>query len=126
MAAEELFTDQEVSRAKARRKLALVVAGLMGASVALVVVLLMIAVFNRQDSPAVTADVLSAAARRWEATGPDNYDVEIKLTTRQAELHRVEVRDGKVRTYTRNGRAMTRRRTFGTWSVPGPSTIRYR
>ena len=119
MGAEQLFTDREVSRAKARRKLAFVVAGLMGAGVAFVVVILAMAVFNRQDSPAVTASTLSAASRLWDATGPDDYDLEVKLTTRQTELHRVEVRGGEVRAYSRNGRPMTRRRTFGTWSVPG-------
>lgn len=119
MGAEQLFTDHEVSRAKAHRKLALVIAGLMGGGVAFVVVILVIAILNRQDSPAVTPSALSAASRLWDATGPDNYDLEVKLTTRQTELHRVEVRDGVVRAYSRNGRPMTRYRTFGTWSVPG-------
>ncbi len=66
------------------------------------------------------------AWQKWQAAGPSNYRISIKVEGRQPATYQVTVRDGRVEAATRNGNPLTQRRTIGTWSVPGMfDTIEY-
>ncbi len=60
-----------------------------------------------------------AARAKWKANGPANYDIEVAVEGLQKAVYRVQVRDGKAVSATRNGAPLTDPRTIGTWSVPG-------
>lgn len=103
----------------ARRRLTLLAAAMAGGLFAIVAVVVTYAVFNRETASQVTAELVQQASDRWDTHGPQNYDLEVALTKRRVERHRVEVRRGEVVRYTLDDHEMTRRRSFDTWSVPG-------
>ncbi len=111
--------SEKSNRDRARRKLAMLGAGLAGAAFAIVVTAVVWFALNRNHDPAVTSDRLAAAEQIWQATGPANYNISITLQKRTTEVHYVEVRDGQVTQYTLDGRPLNQRRTIDTWSVPG-------
>src|SRR5687768_11403669 len=43
--------------------------------------------------PQISPADFYAARDRWQANGPQNYDIEIRVTGSRGALHRVEVRD---------------------------------
>lgn len=60
-----------------------------------------------------------AARAKWKASGPASYDIQIAVEGLQRAVYRVQVRDGKAVSATRNDAPLTDPRTIGTWSVPG-------
>lgn len=76
-------------------------------------------VLVRDKTPMVTPTAFYAARDRWEATAPQAYDIEIRVSGSQPATYRVEVRGGEAEVALRNGKPLTQRRTFSTWSVPG-------
>jgi hypothetical protein len=97
----------------------LIAAGSFGAMFAILVSLIIWALKGRDNLPQVTRERLSSAIQTWQRAGVQNYDLEILVSVQQEENHRVAVRNGVVQSYQRNGRPMSGRRTFDTWSVPG-------
>jgi hypothetical protein len=81
--------------------------------------LAVLAFVGRDPTPPLSAEQFAAARALWEESGPANYDLEVRVQGRQAASYRVEVRGGQPQAAWRNGRPLTSRRTFGTWSVPG-------
>jgi hypothetical protein len=61
---------------------------------------------------------LAAARAQWQKNGPASYDIEVQVSGPQAAAYRVEVRDQKVKSATRNGSPLRDQRTLGAWSVP--------
>jgi hypothetical protein len=81
-------------------------------------VLILAVVMRRDQLPRITFESLDAAAARWAANGPPDYDMDLHLTgVNPGEVH-VEVRDGQVTKMTLNGHP-TRQHLWDDWSVPG-------
>lgn len=59
------------------------------------------------------------ARAKWDAAGPQDYEIEIVVTGSQPATYEVHVRDGQAEVALRNGQPLRQRRTLGTWSVPG-------
>ena len=79
-----------------------------------------ITVFSRRGRlPRLTPEAFATARQRWDAQGPDDYNVLATVSGRQPATYRVEVRGGQIRSALRNGHPLRQRRTLGTWSVPG-------
>lgn len=76
-------------------------------------------VFVARRIPELTESRLEAAEQRWEADGPDSYDMDLELRgARPGDVH-VEVRGGQTVAMTRDGQTPSQRRTWSVWSVPG-------
>lgn len=69
--------------------------------------------------PSLSGEELNAARALWEQAGPEDYDITILVSGRQAAEYRVEVRGGVAVQAWRNGQPLKQPRTFATWSVPG-------
>jgi hypothetical protein len=79
-----------------------------------------LALVNRgKVSPKLTPEAFRAAVDKWEREQPRDYDIEIEVRGNQPATYFVEVREGQARLALRNGKPLTQRRTFSTWSVPG-------
>lgn len=74
---------------------------------------------NYDSTPDLTPDLFYTAQDRWRSAAPSDYDIEVRVTGSQPATYRVEVRGGQPQAAWRNGKPLTQRRTFGTWSVPG-------
>lgn len=72
--------------------------------------------------PALTRVAWQAAQDRWQAAGPESYEIEVQVAGRQAATYRTTVHDGQVARALRNGLPLTQSRTAGAWSVPGMFT----
>jgi hypothetical protein len=70
-------------------------------------------------SPRLTPEAFQAAMAKWKHEGPQDYNIEIQVRGNQPATYYVEVRGGDARLALRNGKPLTQRRTFSTWSVPG-------
>lgn len=92
---------------------------LIGGIVALGALLVVFLAARRGGLPTLTRAAFAAAEERWSAEGPADYTIEIEVQGNQPAVYLVEVRDGEPVTATRNGVALTRPRTWATWSVPG-------
>jgi hypothetical protein len=92
---------------------------LIGIGLGVTVMLIALRQLNYDPTPSLTPKLFHAAHERWKANPVASYDVEIGVTGPQAATYRVEVRDGQPQAAWRNGKPLTNRRTFGTWSVPG-------
>lgn len=112
--------DREAVRARARRKLGLLLAALLGAVTAVAAVLITLAIANRDSSPEVNRKLLDEAVQRWEENGPASYDVETVVEGPQRrDVYRVSVRDGEPVSLVHNGTQINRPQGWHTWSVPG-------
>ena len=117
---EPRIDDSGTSRPPARRRVStLVLSAFFGGVAAIVCAVLVMALVGRGEMIELTRADFDAAEQRWNDSRPADYDIEIEVTGRQAATYRVEVRDGVVRSATRNGDALKQPRTMGTWSVPG-------
>jgi hypothetical protein len=88
--------------------------------------MLVLAAFRNANSlPPLTPEDFRAAKQRWEQSAPASYNIEVVVTGRQPAVYFAAVRDGNVEIATRNGEALSRRRTIDTWSVPGMFTTIY-
>lgn len=92
---------------------------LIGIGLGCAVMLIALRQIHYDPTPSLTPDLFRAAHERWLANPIPNYDIEIRVTGPQAAVYRVTVRDGEPQAAWRNGKPLTSRRTFGTWSVPG-------
>ncbi|MBW3600249.1 MAG: hypothetical protein KY475_23645 [Planctomycetes bacterium] len=96
-----------------------ILAAVLGAAFGLAGVLLFWLLSFRDPLPPLSAEDFRKAQERWQANAVDNYDIEVRVRGRQPATYRVEVRDGEPAAAFRNGRPLTQKRTWGTWSVPG-------
>jgi hypothetical protein len=87
--------------------------------VGIVATLIGLRIANNDPTPLLTPEIFDAAHERWKRTAPANYDIEIRVSGNQPATYRVEVRGGQPQAAWRDGKPLTTRRTFGTWSVPG-------
>ena len=60
-----------------------------------------------------------AARARWDENRESDYEISIQVKGRQPGVYEVQVQQGIATTAKLDGRALTRPRTFGTWSVDG-------
>jgi hypothetical protein len=97
--------------------------GIVLGSLLAIVGLIVIAIATRgKELPPITFELLDAAASRWSANSPNDYDMEIELTGINPGVAHVEVRHGNVTAMTLNGRP-TKPHIWDDWSVPGLFTI---
>ncbi len=75
-------------------------------------------ILRRETSPpTITRADLAAAERRWTEHGPRTYDADITIGGRQpGEVH-IEVRNGEVTRFTRDGVTPSQKRTWVYWTV---------
>ena len=93
--------------------------GIAAGSAVVLLVILAAAILFRDSTPRLTEAIYEAAVARWDANGPDSYNLDLELTgNRPGEIH-VEVRDGQVVHMTRDGVEPKQERTWYYWSVPG-------
>jgi hypothetical protein len=71
------------------------------------------------DLPPLTRAALEAAEARWRDHPARSYTIKVQVTGAQPATYQVEVRDGEALSASLNGRPLTQRRVFDTWSVPG-------
>jgi hypothetical protein len=94
------------------------VAVICGAVGVLIASVALVALSNREPLPAITMADVDAAAARWTANGPTDYDLDLEQTgVNPGQIH-VEVRHGQVTAMTLNGHP-TRQHLWDDWSVPG-------
>ena len=91
---------------------------LLGGGAALAFAVAAMSFFVRGVLPPLTETELQRAEERWQAAGPRDYDLFVRVTGRQPSEYRVEVRGGEPAMLTRNGNA-TPRRSWDVWTVPG-------
>ncbi|MFN0019016.1 MAG: DUF6174 domain-containing protein [Pirellulaceae bacterium] len=97
-----------------------VLVGLAAGLVLGLVVMLALAIWNRDPSSArLTPELFHAAKAKWKQAQPQDYNIEIQVRGNQPATYYVEVRGGEAQLALRNGNPLTQRRTFSTWSVPG-------
>ncbi len=72
-----------------------------------------------RGSPRLSPEAFQAAMDKWKQQGPQDYNLEVQVRGNQPATYYVEVRGGDARLALRNGKPLTQRRTFSTWSVPG-------
>lgn len=70
-------------------------------------------------SPLLTPELFETAQAKWKEQQPRDYNIEVVVRGNQPATYYVEVRGGDALLALRNGKPLTERRTFGTWSVPG-------
>lgn len=88
--------------------------------VGLVIVAAMAAfIATEPQIPALGPEEFRAARERWDLIAPENYDIEVRVSGRQAATYAVAVRNSTAVRATRDGKPLTQPRTWGTWSVPG-------
>ena len=68
--------------------------------------------------PEITRADLEAAEKKWAATKPAGYDMDITILGRQPGLVHIEVRGGAVTKMTRDGVTPAQSRTWEYWTVP--------
>jgi len=118
------FVNQETAEQtqKMRRIAALTTAALFGGLVGIGALLAIVVARTENTLPPLRPSDFYRARQQWEAHPLLNYNIEVAVTGRQAATYEVEVRDGEVVTAKRDGVALTRHRTFDTWSIPGMFT----
>jgi hypothetical protein len=102
-----------------RRNSLLILAAVLGAMFGLAAALLIWAWTQRNPLPPLSQEDFEESQRRWREQGLLDYDIEVEVSGPQPAVYRVEVREGEPAAAFRNGRKMTERRTWATWSVPG-------
>lgn len=119
MTDEQTADDRRAVSVKARRKLGLLAAALLGAVTTVTAVMVVLAISRRDPSPEVSRVVLEEAITRWKQDGPSNYDVETVVEGRQQDIYVVSVRGGEAISLVHNGTPINRPQGWDTWSVPG-------
>jgi hypothetical protein len=88
-----------------------------GVGIGLLILLVWVLVMARESMPPLTSESLEAAMARWEAEGPENYDLEMMLRGREHGTIQLEVRGGEPTAMRRNG-VVPQRRTWEYWTIP--------
>jgi len=104
----------------ARRRLstwALVTGALLGVAVTLTAMAIWFWP-DRDPTPVLTPEALTAATRRWAANGVANYDLELELWGQREGTIRTKVRNGVIVEHTNSGRTPPQR-SWHAWSVEG-------
>jgi hypothetical protein len=104
--------------AKYRRLRLTLLAGLLGAGLAILVGIVVLMWLARDSVPPLSESDLTAAEERWRQNGPGSYDATIRITGTRAGEVRYEVRDGEVVAMQRDGVSPAQRRTWDAWTVP--------
>ncbi len=81
-----------------------------------------LAINHREKWPTITIADLDAAAVRWSANGPADYDMDLVLAGMTHGTAHVEVRAGSVSKMLLNDH-LTKEHTWENWSVPGLLSI---
>jgi len=68
---------------------------------------------------ALTAQRLTAAKQRWQQHGPQDYDLEVRVTGATQACYQLQVRGGKVVSATRDGQPFENFALAYPWTVPG-------
>ncbi len=68
--------------------------------------------------PDLTENALRSAIQRWDESGPDSYRLLLELKGRQPGTIEIEVHEGEVTHFTRDGVVPRQRRTWEYWTVP--------
>ena len=79
----------------------------------------LIIVLNGNAPETLTRAEFEAARQKWKAQGPSSYNVDVEVRGKQPAKYHVEVRQGEVVAYTRNGLTPRNRGTWETWTIPG-------
>lgn len=95
------------------------IAFVIGASLALIVILGLVKWVRWNRLPEMTRDDFNAARANWDLHGPADYEISVEVSGMQPGVYEVTVENGIATAATFDGRALTRQRTFGTWAVPG-------
>ena len=82
------------------------------------VILLVVFLQRGPTVPEITRADLEAAEKKWAATKPAGYDMDITILGRQPGLVHIEVRGGAVTKMTRDGVTPAQSRTWEYWTVP--------
>jgi hypothetical protein len=80
--------------------------------------ILIVMAMRGERLPEITMEILDAAAAKWAANGPADYDLDIQQSGINPGAIHVEVRKGEVTAMTLNGNP-TRQHLWDDWSVPG-------
>jgi hypothetical protein len=80
--------------------------GLLCALLAIVGVLAGLRLFLAERTPELSQMALQAALERWQANGPESYDLDVQIGGVQPGVAHVEVRNGAVTVATRDGRPL--------------------
>jgi hypothetical protein len=91
----------------------------LAAAAALILAVVAAVVVLGDRLPPLTDDTLEAAMDRWDASGVDNYALDLEITGQRAGKVHVEVVNGVVTGATRNDQQLGESRTREVWSVPG-------
>lgn len=110
--------DTSAGKPRRFRPAALIVGTLLGA-MAVAAGLFTYALLNRNTTPLLTRADYEAAADRWNASGPTDYNLDLVLSgNRPGKIH-VEVRNGHATKMERDGVVPSQERTWYYWTVPG-------
>ena len=96
----------------------LVVGFMIGAFVALVGAVMLIALLRR-PAPTITADDVVDAMERWDENGPASYQMTIRVGGNRPGTIQMIVSDGEAISMTRDGHTPQQERTWAYWTVPG-------
>jgi len=117
-ASDELWPTADTPEGRPPRARSIARGIFAGGAVAVLATLIVAVLWLRNPTPLLTQAAFDAALARWEAHGPESYDLDLVISGRQAGSVHVEVRDGEVTRMTRDGRSPSQRRTWDFWSVP--------
>jgi hypothetical protein len=95
-----------------------ILVGVVCAGLLLVAVIVGLQVFVAEKIPDLTEESFQAAYERWQTRGPASYDLDLQIGGAQPGVVHVEVRNGGVRTATRDGLTL-QEWNRDEWSVPG-------
>jgi hypothetical protein len=84
----------------------LMLLGLLCALLAIFGVLAGLRLFLAERTPELSQVALQAALERWQANGPESYDLDVQIGGAQPGLAHVEVRNGAVTVATRDGQPL--------------------
>jgi len=76
------------------------------------------AAFRYESSDLLVSESLTEARARWEADGPESYDIVVQTSGSMVAEHRIEVRNGAVQKMTTGGKEATPG-SWEYWSVDG-------
>lgn len=118
----ELNAPPRNSARKINQIAALSTAAVLGVVCGLIGIVVLAVFRNANSLPPLAPEDFDAAKRRWEQNAPADYNIEVIVTGRQPAIYFAAIRDGNVQVATRDGEALSRRRTIDTWTVPGMFT----